>query len=87
MAYSRDMKTLTPDSLALFLAYARDAGNWSGTPMVGGNVGGSKADAGNLTDLKKAGLLTTFVDDGNKWIKFTAAGIALAAEHNIEIWS
>jgi hypothetical protein len=78
---------ITPRSLELFLAYARDAGNWSGTPLVGGNVcvGGEREDRGNLTQLKRAGLLTTFVDDGNAWVSFTAAGERLAAEHGIPL--
>src|SRR4030095_17118644 len=53
---------LTPRTLALFLEYARDAGNWSGTPLVGGNVGGSKEDRGNITQMKRAGVGPTFVD-------------------------
>lgn len=78
---------ITAQSLELFLAYAADAGNWSGTPLVGGNVGGSREDNGNLTQLKKAGLISTFDpdDDGNVFIEFTDAGVALAAEHGIEI--
>ena len=76
---------LTDASLALFKSYANDAGNWSGTPMVGGNVGGSQADVGNLTDLKKNGLLTTFASDGEKWVSFTEAGVTFAAEHGIKI--
>lgn len=77
--------TLTEKSLALFLDYAQDAGNWSGTPLVGGNVGGSKEDRGNLTDLKKAGLIQTFVDERCTWVEFTAAGKAFAGTHNITI--
>lgn len=77
--------TLTPASLALFLAYAKDAKNWNGTPLVGGNVGASPADKGNLTDLKTKGLVETFRDDGCTWLEFTDAGKALAAEHKIEI--
>lgn len=69
---------LTPKSLQLFLDYAADADNWSGTPLVGGNVGGSKEDRGNLTQLKRAKLLTT-------WISFTDAGRAFAKENGIEI--
>lgn len=76
---------ITRQSLALFLDYAHDAGNWSGTPLVGGNVGGTAADRGNLTQLKRAGLITTFKDDGHTWIGFTDDGIALAAEHGIAI--
>lgn len=79
------MADITDTSLELFLDYARDAGNWSGTPLIGGNVGGAKEERGNLTQLKKAGLITTFEWEGNKWIDFTDAGHALAAEHGVEI--
>lgn len=76
---------ITETSLQLFLAYARDAGNWSGTPCVGGNVGGTKNERGNLTQLKKAGLITTFADEGQTWVHFTPAGKAFAKEHGVEI--
>jgi hypothetical protein len=78
---------LTAKSLALFLDYARDADNWSGTPLVGGNVGGFKQDRGNLTQLKRAGLIRTFTDEGNTWLSFTDAGKALAAEHGVQVQS
>lgn len=81
------MNTITATSLQLFLDYARDAGNWSGTPLVGGNVGGSKEERGNITQLKRAGLVKTFVDEGNTWLQFTAEGKALAAQHGVEITS
>lgn len=77
--------TITDRSLALFLAYAKDAKNWEGTPLVGGNVGGSIEDRGNLTHLKQAGLILTFRDNG-LWIEFTTAGKALAAERGITIY-
>ena len=76
---------LTEASKALFLAYAEDAGNWSGTPCVGGNVGGSKADAGNLTDLKKKGLVTTYRDEGCEWVVFTPVGVEFAKANGIEL--
>jgi hypothetical protein len=85
---------ITPRSLELFLAFARDADNWSGTPLIGGNVPFTKADEGNLTQLKIAGLVKTFEDGtegGRKsgaplfWVDFTDAGRALAKEHGIEI--
>lgn len=76
---------ITETSLQLFLDYARDAGNWSGTPCVGGNVGGSKNERGNLTQLKKAGLITTFADEGQTWIHFTAEGKEFAKKHGVEI--
>ncbi len=76
---------ITERSLALFLDYARDAGNWSGTPLVGGNVGGSAEDRGNLTQLKRAGLIDTFLSNGEQWIQFTDAGRKLAAQYGIEV--
>jgi hypothetical protein len=76
---------ISPTSLELFLAFARDAGNWSGTPMVGGNVRSSKELRGNLTQLKRAKLLTTFDSDGERFVSFTEAGIALAAQHGVDI--
>lgn len=79
------MITLTPRSLELFLAYAADAGNWGGCPLVGGNVGGGREDTGNLTHLKKAGLITTYTDGAAVYIHFTEAGRNLAAEHGIKI--
>lgn len=77
--------TITQKSTELFLAYARDAVEWDGTPLLGGNVGGSKEDRGNLTQLKRAGLITTFKDDGLDWVQFTEAGKALAASHGVKI--
>ena len=82
--------TMTPTTLALFLAYAADAGNWSGQPLVGGNVGGTKEERGNLTQMKKAGLITTFdtKEPGSPkctWIDFTEAGKAFAAEHGVDL--
>lgn len=76
---------ITGRTLELFLAYAKDAGNWSGMPLVGGNVGGSKEDRGNITQMKKAGLVTTHVDEGCTWMSFTDAGRAFAAERGVNI--
>ena len=76
---------ITPQSLALFIAFANDAGNWSGTPLVGGNVGGSKEDRGNLTQLKKLGLVETWLDEGHLWLKFTEKGQKLAEDMNIKM--
>jgi hypothetical protein len=76
---------ITEQSLQLFLAYAKDSGNWSGTPPVNGNVGGTREGRGNLTQLKRAGLLTTFKYEGESWIEFTPAGVALAAGHGVTV--
>ena len=81
------MATITSASLALFLAYARDQGNWGTEILVGGNVGGSKEERGNLTQLKRAGLITTFKADGESWLRFTDAGVALAAENGVAVQS
>jgi hypothetical protein len=75
---------ITPRSLQLFLDLANDAGNWSGMPLLGGNVGGSKADRGNITQLKQAGLIQTSLDEGDVWVLFTEAGAKLAEEHGVD---
>ncbi|OHU57128.1 hypothetical protein BKG82_13150 [Mycobacteroides chelonae] len=81
---------ITSGSLDLFLGYAADAGNWSGTPPLGGGGGGTKEARGNITQLKRAGLIETFIDEGGDggdetWVRFTTDGRALAALHGIEI--
>lgn len=75
------MTDITAKSLEIFLSYAKDADNWSGTPLFEG----SKEDRGNLTQLKVAGLVKTFTDEGCIWIDFTPDGKALALKHGIEI--
>lgn len=77
--------SLTISSHDLFMAYAEDAGNWSGMPLVGGNVPATKEAAGNLTDLKRKGFITTFQDAGEAWICFTDAGIAYAEKHGCDL--
>lgn len=79
------MANITETSLTVFLAYANDADNWNGQPLVGGNVGGSKEERGNITQLKQAGLITTEIDEGCTWVQFTDAGKALAAVHGINL--
>lgn len=77
---------LTPDSRELFKALAEDAGNWSGTPLIGGNVELTKEERGNLTHLKRLGLVTTYTDDERLiWASFTPAGIELAEELGIDL--
>lgn len=74
---------ITETSLDVFLRYAEDAGNWSGSPLVYETENG-KAERGNLTQLKRAGLITTDFDEGQTWISFTKKGTALATE--LKIW-
>ena len=86
-------KSLTPETLARFLKYAKDAGNWNGTPLVGGNVGGDPADKGYLTAMKKAGIITTWEDRDringrvtvSVWMEFTDAGKALAKANGVTL--
>jgi len=73
--------TLTAASLELFLALANDAGNWGGTPLV--EV--TPAERGNLTQIKRAGLLTTGEDDGCVFAWFTPAGVAFAGQHDVDL--
>jgi hypothetical protein len=76
---------LTPRSLEIFKDAAKDSGNWSGTPCLGHNFTFTKEDRGNLTQLKRAKLLTTYKGDGEEWIQFTQLGHEFAAFHGIEI--
>ena len=79
------MPAITNTSKELFEAYARDAIHWAGTPLVGGNVGGTKEERGNLTQLKEAGLIETFREEGDTWVAFTDKGRAYAATLGIVI--
>lgn len=72
---------ITKRSLTLFLELAKDAGNWSGTPLLAG----SASDRGNVTQLKAAGLITTLTDRGETFVCFTSTGQALAAQHGIKV--
>lgn len=80
-------KPLSLNALQLFDLYVRDAGNWSGSPMVGGNVEllGAKEDRGLLTHLKRAGLIRTFSDEGNMFVVFTKDGIQFAAQRDHDV--
>ena len=60
---------LTADSLSLLLTLIRDSGNWSNSPLVDL----SAAEKGNLTHLKKAGLVRTSRSDGCDFITFLFA--------------
>ena len=71
--------TLTPASRVLLRDLWEDAPNWSGTPPTDGNVGMSKEERGNLTQLKRAGLLSTFRWEGMTWVAFTDEGREYAA--------
>lgn len=79
------MIDLTDASLELFLAYARDAANWDGRPPIGENVDSSRESQGHITQMKKAGLITTERQGPWSLIVFTDAGRALAAEHGVEV--
>jgi len=75
---------ITPASLNLFLSLATDAPNWDGAPLYESH---SKAERGNLTQLKVAGLLYTEQDDDSDclWVYFTDAGKELAAQHGVAL--
>lgn len=88
MTVSEAKQKLTPRSFELLVAHMKDAPNWSGSPLVGGNVKFTKEDRGNLTQLKQAGLIRTEVDGDRKdlvWMYFTDSGKALAAELGIAL--
>ncbi len=71
---------ITLESFKLLQSFIDDAPNWSGSPMVDLNA----AQRGNLTQLKKAGLLTTFRDEGIDWVVFTAGKFNIHVDRHIE---
>ena len=80
---------LTQRSQAIFLAFAKDAGNWSGCPWINGNVEiHTHEDRGNLADLVKKGLITIHHDHGDNglpmsFIMFTETGKAYAKQNGV----
>jgi len=72
---------LTSASRDLFIALADAAMDWSGEPIFEGN----DSERGNLTHLKKLGLVTSFVDGDCPFVSFTEAGQAYAAELGIDL--
>jgi DNA-binding MarR family transcriptional regulator len=76
---------LTKDSKDLFIQYANSARNWGGAPLWDEQGIASKSDLGNLTDLKKKGLLNTQDDEDDIFIHFTDKGKAYAIELGISI--
>jgi hypothetical protein len=80
------MVKLSERATELFTAYARDAGNWSGNPMVGGNVpSNGKSDRGYILALKRQGLITTYTEYGCVWIVFTDKGLEYASTLGIKV--
>lgn len=80
---------LAPKTLDLFLAIVKDAHNWSGKSLFGGNVGGDKSSQGCLMNLKKYGLVKTEKDANDPklaWVIFTDEGKGLAESlgHSLE---
>ena len=82
--------TMTEETEKLFTELVNDAANWSGMPLWDGNVSGGKERRGNLTNLKRLGLVKPQTDEGCTWVCFTAAGNKLAAEMDLDaptIWA
>ena len=67
---------LTTETQNLFISFVEDAPNWGGQPMVDITT----SQRGNLSDLKRKGLVETFRDEGCDWINFTPVGVSYAAE-------
>lgn len=65
-------------SATALLAFAKDAGNWGGNPLVGGNVDFGRSNPGYITKLVAAGYVITTEDDGDVYLHFTPAGIDAA---------
>lgn len=66
--------TMTTETEKLFIELGEDAGNWSGQPMLDYNVPIGRQRRGNLTDLKKLGLLRTASNEDGTYVVFTDKG-------------
>ena len=81
------MKFLTPETLALFIDFAHISSQEERDPEV---LCTSRKDKGHITNLKKAGVITTYVCEGDElgilWVSFTDKGKALAAAHGINVF-
>lgn len=90
---SQSPARLSPGALGYFLELAADASNWSGSPLIGGNVEQTKERDGFLTALKRAGLVKTDqtrerIEGRNVvhvWASFTEDGKTLAAQHGRDL--
>lgn len=69
-------QTPTIASTDLFIRLFKDAPNWSGTPPAWV----TPEERGNLKNLKRSGLLTTFVSDGDPFVSFTDLGHRLGKD-------
>lgn len=70
--------TFSPGCIAFFTDLVNDAGNWSGIVGLDCNISVGPTEKGYLTQLKKAGLVTTDRSEGISWLYFTPAGIDYA---------
>lgn len=81
------LRYLTRDTLAVFLAFAGTSEDEGRDPEVDCT---SPRDKGHITNLKKAGLVTTYVCPGDEWrvlwMGFTDKGKAVARAHGIRVW-
>jgi hypothetical protein len=74
---AKAMTNLSPASHNLMLDLVLDAPNWHGQPLI--DI--TKEQRGNLSDLKRRGFLTTFMDEGCMFAIFTDVGVLFAATY------
>ncbi len=75
--------TMTEKTAELLEKLGRAGHNWGGTPMLDL----TKSERGNLTQLKKLGLLTTFRENGAEFVWFYEIGLnLLLSEYQIDLY-
>jgi hypothetical protein len=72
-------------SATAFVAYAQDAGNWSGNPWVNGNVNFGRATGGYIKKLVESGLVELGSDGEETYLIFTPAGVEAAAVAGVDL--
>lgn len=76
---------LTNTSLRLFVELAEDAKNWHNVIPTDGNIKITKKLRGNVTNLKRAGLIVVREDRGSSWMLFTPKGEEYADQLGIDV--
>lgn len=76
---------LTDASLRLFIELAEDARNWHNVIPTDGNITITKKLRGNITNLKRAGLIVMREERGSSWLLFTPKGEEYADQLGIDV--
>jgi hypothetical protein len=80
------LQAIPEGTVATFLEYAKDAGNWSDRPWVNsGNIQCTTAMGGHISNMVQLGLVRVVGTGRDTYMEFTVTGVALAAQHGVTV--